>query len=88
MQAIGGLMDLHITKRLYPIEFPFSPSEVVDFYIEQYAPTNRAFSSLDGEGKRGFQRPGRPVGQRESCGLRWHTGGGRVHRGHRFSELT
>lgn len=49
-----GVQDLRITRRLYPFDFPFSPSEVVDFFIEYYGPTNRAYASLDSESKKGF----------------------------------
>jgi ubiquinone/menaquinone biosynthesis C-methylase UbiE len=39
--------DVQFTKRLYPLKYPFSPAEVVEFFREYYGPTNRAFVSLD-----------------------------------------
>jgi hypothetical protein len=43
----AGVSDLEITRHLYPFEYPFAPANVVDFYIEYYGPTNRAYLSLD-----------------------------------------
>jgi len=31
---------------LYPFEYPFAPSAVVDFFFAYYGPTNRAYASL------------------------------------------
>jgi SAM-dependent methyltransferase len=42
-----GVGDLTITPRLYPFEYPFAPSAVVDFFFAYYGPTNRAYASLD-----------------------------------------
>jgi len=30
--------DLKITRYMYPIEYPFAPAKVVDFFIEYYGP--------------------------------------------------
>ncbi len=49
-----GTKDLKITRYMYPIEYPFGPSKVVDFFIEYYGPTNRAYSSLDDNAKKNF----------------------------------
>jgi SAM-dependent methyltransferase len=38
--------DLTMTRRLYPFEYPFAPSAVVDFFFAYYGPTNRAFAAL------------------------------------------
>lgn len=43
----GGVADLRITKRMYPIEYAFAPAEVVEFYRCYYGPTNRAFAVLE-----------------------------------------
>lgn len=48
----AGTSDLQITRFLYPFEYPFAPAKVVDFFIEYYGPTNRAYSSLNDEGRR------------------------------------
>ena len=41
-----GVSDLKVTRHLYPFEYPFAPAKVVDFFIEYYGPTNRAYGSL------------------------------------------
>ena len=46
-----GVRDLKITRYLYPFEYPFAPAKVVDFFIEYYGPTNRAYGSLNDAGK-------------------------------------
>lgn len=46
-----GLSDLSLTKRQYLFNYPFPPSEVVEFFRLYYGPTNRAFASLDDEGQ-------------------------------------
>jgi hypothetical protein len=38
--------DLKITRYLYPFDYPFAPAKVVDFYIEYFGPTGRAYRSL------------------------------------------
>lgn len=47
----AGLSDLQLTRKLYPIHYPFQPSEVVEFFREFYGPTNRAFAALDEPGQ-------------------------------------
>ena len=49
---LGGAMDLKITRYRYPFEYPFPPARVVDFFIEYYGPTNRAWGTLDETGRR------------------------------------
>lgn len=46
-----GLSDLRLTKRQYLFDYPFPPSEVVEFFRLYYGPTNRAFASLDDRGQ-------------------------------------
>lgn len=47
-QRLGSAVkDLRLTKRLYPIEYPFAPAAVVEFFRAYYGPTNRAFAALD-----------------------------------------
>ncbi|MEZ4668565.1 MAG: class I SAM-dependent methyltransferase [Anaerolineae bacterium] len=48
--------DLTITSRMYPFEYPFGPSEVVEFFRQYYGPTNRAFGSLDADGQAALHR--------------------------------
>lgn len=51
----GAVRNLTLTRRLYPFEYPFPPTQVVDFFIEYYGPTNRASGSLP-EDRRGALR--------------------------------
>jgi SAM-dependent methyltransferase len=46
-----GLSQLSLTRRQYLFDYPFPPSEVVEFFRLYYGPTNRAFASLDAEGQ-------------------------------------
>ncbi len=51
-QRLGaGTTGLEITRVMYPLEYPFAPAKVVDFFIEYYGPTNRAYASLNDEGR-------------------------------------
>lgn len=51
-QRLGvDLRDVTITHHLYPFVYPFAPAKVVDFFIEYYGPTGRAYGSLDAAGK-------------------------------------
>lgn len=51
-QRLGaGVRDLKITRYMYPFEYPFAPTKVVDFFVEYYGPTSRAYGSLDDAGK-------------------------------------
>ena len=50
----SGVKDLRVTRYMYPFEFPFGPAQVVDFFIEYYGPTNRAFGALSAAGKEAF----------------------------------
>lgn len=45
-----GLSSLHLSRRLYRLDYPFPPAEVVDFFRRYYGPINRAFASLDEAG--------------------------------------
>ncbi|QPD04192.1 MAG: Ubiquinone biosynthesis methyltransferase UbiE [Candidatus Nitrospira kreftii] len=44
-----GTSELNLTRRQYLFDYPFSPSEVVEFFRLHYGPTNRAFASLNAE---------------------------------------
>jgi len=46
-----GLAELTLTRRQYRFDYPFPPSEVVEFFRLYYGPTNRAFASLDAVGQ-------------------------------------
>ena len=45
-----GVAELTLTKRMYPFNYPFPPSEVVEHFRAYYGPTNRAFAALDDAG--------------------------------------
>lgn len=51
-----GTADLKITKRLYPMQYPFGPAGVVEFFRAYYGPTNRAFASLDADKQSALRR--------------------------------
>ena len=42
-----GLSELNMVRRHYTFSYPFSPSEVVEFFRLNYGPSNQAFASLD-----------------------------------------
>jgi SAM-dependent methyltransferase len=46
-----GVTKLDTTKRMYPMRYPFSPAEVVEFFRVYYGPTHRAFAALDDAGQ-------------------------------------
>ncbi len=52
----AGVAELHLTKRLYPFRYPFSPAEVVEFYRVYYGPLNRAFATLHAAGQAALRR--------------------------------
>lgn len=47
----GGATDFRVARRMYPLEYPFPPADVVDFFFTYYGPTNRAFAALDAGGQ-------------------------------------
>lgn len=51
-----GVAELSLTKRRYPFNYPFPPSDVVEHFRTYYGPTNRAFGALDDAGKEAFRR--------------------------------
>src|SRR5215813_6043907 len=46
-----GIGELNFARRMYHFDYPLSPSEVVDFFRENYGPMTRAFASLDANGQ-------------------------------------
>ena len=42
-----GTTRLDVTRRMYPMRYPFSPADVVEFFRVYYGPTDRAFAGLD-----------------------------------------
>lgn len=48
--------DIRFAKRLYPMVYPFSPQEVVEFFFTYYGPTLKAYAALDESGKDNLRR--------------------------------
>jgi SAM-dependent methyltransferase len=42
-----GIADLRLTRKTYPMKYPFPPAGVVEFFRAYYGPSNRAFAALD-----------------------------------------
>jgi SAM-dependent methyltransferase len=42
----AGVSHLELTRVNYRFDYPFAPSDVVEFFRENYGPTTRAFASL------------------------------------------
>ena len=51
-----GLSELNLVRRHHTFSYPFSPSEVVEFFRLYYGPTNQAFASLDADGRERLSR--------------------------------
>ena len=45
------MTDLKVTRYMYPFEYPFAPAKVVDVFVEYYGPINRAYASLNNDGR-------------------------------------
>jgi hypothetical protein len=43
----AGTSKVTVTRRLYPMRYPFSPAEVVEFFFNFYGPTLRALAALE-----------------------------------------
>jgi SAM-dependent methyltransferase len=52
----GLVSDLRFARRDYSLNYPFPPSDVVNFFRLYYGPVNRAFASLDRAGRKSLQR--------------------------------
>jgi SAM-dependent methyltransferase len=53
----AGLRDLTLTRRLYPsFAYPFAVPQVVEFFRQNYGPTQRAFAALDAGGQAALRR--------------------------------
>lgn len=50
-----GVNDLLITRFMYPFEYPFPPAQVVEVFVEYYGPTNRAYASLNNDGRKALR---------------------------------
>ena len=52
----NGVSDIQITPRLYPMDYPFAPEKVVDWFIDYYGPTNRGYASLSEPARAAFRQ--------------------------------
>jgi SAM-dependent methyltransferase len=50
-----NVTDLRLERKMYPLEYPFPPSEVVEFFRAYYGPINRAFTALDADGQQALR---------------------------------
>jgi SAM-dependent methyltransferase len=48
--------ELKLARRYFIFDYPFAPSEVVNFFRLYYGPVNRAFASLDAAGRTSLQQ--------------------------------
>ena len=48
--------DLKLARRHYIFDYPFPPSDVVNFFRLYYGPVNRAFASLDPAGRKSLHQ--------------------------------
>lgn len=56
-QRLGdGVTRLDCTKRMYPMDYPFPPAEVVEFFRTYYGPTHKAFAALDADKQEALRR--------------------------------
>lgn len=51
-----GVTGMDLKRRLYPIHYPFSVPEMVEFYRVHYHPAQQAFQSLDAQGQAALRR--------------------------------
>jgi SAM-dependent methyltransferase len=51
-----GFDDVHLSRRIALMSYPFGPAETVEFFRQYYGPTQRAFASLDTAGQAALRR--------------------------------
>src|SRR5688572_4265144 len=51
-----GVSELKFARRLYTFNYPFCPSDVVEFFRLYYGPVNRAFASLNEAAQRSLRQ--------------------------------
>ena len=50
-----GIAELRTTRRNYVFRYPFPPADVAEYFITYFGPANRAYDSLDENGRRAFR---------------------------------
>lgn len=54
---LDGIESLKLTRKNYPLwTYPFGPAELVQFFFDYYGPTEKAYGSLDEEGRDSLRR--------------------------------
>lgn len=51
-----GAASMVCVKRTYPMDYPFPPAEVAEFFFTYYGPTVRALAALDGDGQNALRQ--------------------------------
>lgn len=55
-QRLGdGAEKLHLSRNMYPLEYPFPPADVVEFFRVNYGPMCRAFAGLPADEQQGLR---------------------------------
>ena len=52
----NGIAGIQLTRRLYPLDYPFPPADVVEFFRANYGPMSRAFAALDAAGQESLRQ--------------------------------
>jgi SAM-dependent methyltransferase len=50
------VIDLRLLRRKHLFQYPFPPTDVVDFFCLYYGPVNRVFAALDNSGRNAIRR--------------------------------
>lgn len=50
-----GIAELRMKRRNYTLRYPFPPSDVAEYFITYFGPTNRAYDALDADGRKAFR---------------------------------
>lgn len=54
---LDGIDSLRLTRKYYPLwSYPFEPAELVQFFFDYYGPTEKAYASLDDEGRASLRK--------------------------------
>jgi SAM-dependent methyltransferase len=51
-----GFADVHLTRRIALMRYPFPPAQTVEFFRQYYGPTQKAFAALDPAGQAALRR--------------------------------
>ncbi len=62
-----GCSSVKVEKRLYPMDYPFPPAEVAEFFFTYYGPTLRALGALGDSGKAALRKDLIDLWSRNNC---------------------